>query len=368
MASSVEIRFINDYIGWEGKLDERKGLLDTDTDWWLSIYDFASDAEEGGCEYVSIPDDECDTAEQPHVTTHAGMLFYLHACWQKDKAVVLRPDMIWFTIVSEVAQMIVKRPDDFKHLFTDAAEQKQTIAHSIPQAASTSCIDEAALVAAMEAKMAEPLFADAIMGPSFASAPPGAGRAIAIAMLGACCPFYQYRSTFCGIPAVDVKGTQVEWEQLRQAIIRLMDFPPRPRSGSQIDDIRYLPWLSQAADVVQQIITNRFATVSERKAQAFFKNIYAFGENAKCGSGHDRAIVRGWAASFYLRGEGSDLLSYNLHAHVLPHDNVESGRMFANASSLSHSILNPQGCWEAQYGFKTFEVTSKRAFDDLAMR
>ncbi|MDO8934103.1 MAG: DUF4419 domain-containing protein [Rhodocyclaceae bacterium] len=51
--------------------------------------------------------------------THAGFIHYLHACWAAERGVVLRPDVIWHTVLCEMARIIQAAPMHYRHLFTD---------------------------------------------------------------------------------------------------------------------------------------------------------------------------------------------------------------------------------------------------------
>jgi hypothetical protein len=50
--------------------------------------------------------------------THAGLIRYLHACWAAERGAVLRPDMVWHTLVNEVASAILADPAWYRGLFT----------------------------------------------------------------------------------------------------------------------------------------------------------------------------------------------------------------------------------------------------------
>ena len=59
--------------------------------------------------------------------THAGLIHYFHYCWAKEYGCVLRPDMIWYTIVSNFVELVLKFPEKFRSLFTDSPEKKDII-------------------------------------------------------------------------------------------------------------------------------------------------------------------------------------------------------------------------------------------------
>ena len=58
--------------------------------------------------------------------THAGLIYYAHFCWAKELGMVIRPDMLWYTIISDLTECILKFPSYFRYLFTES-EEKQDI-------------------------------------------------------------------------------------------------------------------------------------------------------------------------------------------------------------------------------------------------
>lgn len=58
---------------------------------------------------------------------HKNLMHYLTLAWYNHFSVVISPDMIFYTILCELAEIIKKQPESFRHLFTDSTEKKQIL-------------------------------------------------------------------------------------------------------------------------------------------------------------------------------------------------------------------------------------------------
>lgn len=58
------------------------------------------------------------------VFLHQNLMHYLMLAWSNHFSVVISPDMIFYTVLCEIADEIQSDPDAFRHLFTDSTEKK----------------------------------------------------------------------------------------------------------------------------------------------------------------------------------------------------------------------------------------------------
>ncbi len=72
---------------------------------------------------------------EPSNTTylHQNLMHYLMLAWSNHFSVVLSPDMIFYTVLCEIADEILSDPEVFRHLFTNSTEKKpiMTITHDV---------------------------------------------------------------------------------------------------------------------------------------------------------------------------------------------------------------------------------------------
>mgnify|MGYP000851183783 FL=1 len=297
-----------------------------------------------------------DAAAVP--VTHAGFIRYLHACWAAERGAVLRPDMVWHTLVNEVASAVLADPAAYRDLFTKAATGKTEIV-----IVTRDDLDVGELVAAMRTQIGDPAFAALLCDTRFASEAPGAHTATLLAFAEAGTPYFDYITTRCGIPSVDVVGSRDEWVALLAAVRGLQRYVP---SGGK--------WLGAAVRAVDAILHWVFAEPDTdgggyADAAAFFADTFHYGANPRCGSGHEPRLVRGWARGLYAAGwEDSevDLDRFPSHVRQMPYKDRDTGRMYVQAGGLAYSEATADGAFEPGYGFVTYEVMDKDTFKRLA--
>ena len=68
-----------------------------------------------------------------NVLMHKNYMHYLTLAWSNHFSVILSPDIIFYTVLCEIADEILTDPDTFRHLFTNSTEKKQimTLTHDV---------------------------------------------------------------------------------------------------------------------------------------------------------------------------------------------------------------------------------------------
>lgn len=69
------------------------------------------------------------------VFMHKNYIHYLTLAWSNHFSVVISPDIIFYTVLCEIADEILTHPNDFRHLFTNSAEKKgiMSLTHDVTQ-------------------------------------------------------------------------------------------------------------------------------------------------------------------------------------------------------------------------------------------
>ena len=160
--------------------------------------------------------------------THAGLIYYMHLCWAQEKGACLRPDMIWHTIVGEIAHEVLQEPEYYRYLFTDSKD-KQTVVQVVDD---TTEISVELLVEQINhlIKNKEFLsvicdtqeFLSVICDTRFKSEVANSNIAINMAFACMSTPFFNYMTRMCGIPFVEIKGGNEDWLALYHAISKLI--------------------------------------------------------------------------------------------------------------------------------------------------
>lgn len=144
----------------------------------------------------------------PDVVWHHGLYDYLALCWRNHYGVVITPDMIWYSILAEMAAVIKKQPDTWAHLFTTKPGAKQ---HIIVMTGKVEEIDPVAVVALLEDKV--PVQTSTFL-PRFTTTTDNSHLARCIAFCDLVSPYYSYGTMLCGIPAIRIEGTLDDWSQI----------------------------------------------------------------------------------------------------------------------------------------------------------
>ncbi len=67
-------------------------------------------------------------APSDSVFVHKNYIHYLTLAWSNHFSVILSPDIIFYTVLCEIADEILTCPDAFRHLFTDSTSKKLVMA------------------------------------------------------------------------------------------------------------------------------------------------------------------------------------------------------------------------------------------------
>jgi len=333
--------------------------LDT-TDRWLRSFAADKDADS----FVEV---QSNMSTATH--THAGALSYLHYAWAKEIGVELRPDMIFNTVISELATKILAKPADYKYLFTDSESKVDIMTVGM-------LFDMDQLIACLKSVIKSPEFLSTIADTEFESDAPNAkfARRMTFAHMGT--PFFNYMCSMCGIPHVEVAGTEADWTKLHELILRLSIYVPKSYPEYHQKN------MAESAKIVSNIIfhcfgtqVNGFEALPYESKEAFFSDIFHYGANKKCGSGHDDLVVSGWFKTFYgdsmEHKPSKDIHKYSYHSNYVCMADVtdpSNPKYYCQVVSLAFSNYDANThTLSPQYGIVRYEITDQVVFNKLAM-
>ena len=304
--------------------------------------------------------------------THAGLIFYAHFCWAKELGMVLRPDLLWYTIISEITEYILKFPDYFRYLFTDTEEKKDLILDIYPGFDQQGLeILTYAFTTEVRRKIANQQFFDLICNSQFESAPPLYRHAMATTMLCMGTPYFNY-STVCGIPFVDIQGDLSDWLHLYNQTVALRNFIPDIECPIDFQQ-DYGKYLNQCRNVIENIIFFAFnhsvpdlIKMEYNSPEEFFNDVFHYGKN-KCGSGHDDRIVKGWLRRCYWQAK-EDLHRFPTHLNYFPWDDIPSKKMYVHMVGMGYSEIQSDGLAVPDYGCVTYQVLDIKIYSLIAKR
>ena len=211
-------------------------------DWINQFISFGWREEEIPTTDAEIKEFERSFGQNDH--THAGLIYYMHYCWANELGAQLRPDMIWHAIVSEIAAQVLESPDKYRFLFTDGPDKKEII--TLTDDETQIHLDR--LMAGMKSVIKNKEFISLICGTKFESAVEGADYAIMRTMAHMGTPFFDYMTTRCGIPHLELVNSKADWIKLHSAIKSFGQF------GLEKSNNQFTTWLDTCAKIISNIL------------------------------------------------------------------------------------------------------------------
>lgn len=262
--------------------------------------------------------------------THQGVMQYMFHAWAKEQGCVLKPDMFFFTVMSEVKNQILAESKKYQHLFTQSETKTKIKLVNLT-------IDK--LMVELEELMPCKELFDLVTNTSFSTEPIHFKQVMSITMADMGTPYFSYCTTKCGIPKIIVCGTLDDWQNLIAAICSLKNvFEPCCKVLT-----------SYLTDVTTTLTKLVGATFVDRNA-SFFDDMFVYYENPKCGSGHTPIILEGWIKQFYLGkvysehrfGHEDYINRYPSHLNCLPYfdeDNPDNIKYYFYVAGMCSSRL-----------------------------
>jgi hypothetical protein len=210
---------------------------------------------------------------------HRNYLSYLDICYRHHLGVVLRPDDIWYVLLTQLAEVVKSKADIYADLFTTTPGQEQTII-VVSESLTTMPMDS--LMHTL--RKVVPTDVDCFL-PVFSTTTERVTRACYTAFADLVSPYYRYEMMLCGIPKLEVQGTAEDWSRLRFAWMDLLALLARKQV-----DVGY--WMRQ----VLQRLTEIVGDLCEGPVRPEFWRKMFYHE--RCGSGSD-VEVRGWFRDFF---------------------------------------------------------------------
>jgi hypothetical protein len=339
--------------------------LSTSTEW---IKSFAGVERNSWRERMPKLEDfvETDRNFNPKTThsTHCGLVHYFHNCWAKEIGAVLRPDMIFNAIISELVHRIHDKPEYYKYLFTDSDKK-------IDITVVANLFDYEKFLALVGNVVKDKEFMSIVCDTEFESDVPNAKLARMMAFASAGAPFFNYLGSMCGIPHLEIQGAESDWIKLHELVCKFKKIQPLDCDLHYSNN--YNTFISKSANVIANIIYYCFTkSISdfeqiEDSAENFFSDIFHYGRNSKCGSGHDEFIVKGWLKCFYGDSD-KDISNYRTHTNYVCMKNEDEDKFYCQVVSLAYSVYNEEKeVLEPHYGIVTYEILDKIVYNKLAM-
>lgn len=252
----------------------------------------------------------CDNFPETTVHFHINFMSYLEKCWADHVGVVVTPDIIWYTLLCEVALQVKGDPGTYRHLFTTSDKVEDILVlTSDPVVLPLDSITKE-----LEKRVPSDV---STFFPQFGTKSPRSEHAMKAAFCDICSPYYNYMMLMCGIPFVDVRGELDDWKCLEDSFKKI-----EALLGN--DD-----WSQRVRSVLSDVVQN-FTNC------AFWQNMFKLD---MCGSG-SQTEVGGWFSDLFrfqpsLRSVGN----FSTHSSVVKYTNISTNRKYEMAVGLFGSAV-----------------------------
>jgi hypothetical protein len=276
-----------------------------------------------------------DNFPKTDVVFHRNYITYLARCWGDHLGAIFSPDILWNSLLCELASIVKEEPETYRHLFTDSADKKDIIVLSgDPVLLPLNAIIEAL-------KDLVPTDSASFL-PEFSTSTLRSKHAFNANFADMCSPYYSYSMLLCNIPLVDVRGEKADyntiverWDQLKQL------FSPQKA------------YMEQVHKIIKQILENL-------NNPSFWQTMFSL---ERCGSGSE-VVVSGWWTKVYRE---LPRLAYpdNFSSHVakVSYTNLTDSKKYIMYDGLFFSKITGDFL-EPNFGFAVYEDREKQVIPD----
>lgn len=223
-----------------------------------------------------------------------GFVYAIYRAYSRHHHLVIRPEDVWFSILTQLSFYINKHAEELRHLFVAHEGQKEL---EVRDYGSLYTADYQFLAQCMADKIDEnvvdPELKEWIM-PSFSTTTYVDRTVAAVLMMGTMQKYFSYKVTLmCGIPTVTLLGERDDWVQLLKKLDKIAQF------GDEASDF----------EALLRTVLKRFVACFDDPSSAEVKDFWG-----KCitriygGSGP--AGISGWITAFCFWDEDGECLAY----------------------------------------------------------
>ena len=244
---------------------------------------------------------------------HKNYLEYLELCWANHYGAVLSPDIVWHTLLNEVASIVANAPKQFAFLFTTTPESKQDIC--VPSD-SLTILPLDLIITELKNRIPSDIN---LFIPNFSTTTRRSLFSRYVTFADVVSPYYNYSMFACGIPYIDFQGNEEDWLKVAN-------------NWSEISGL-----LKTETDYFSKI-QNRLNLLAKMPDDStFWKEMFFL---KRCGSGGQQNVM-GWFSEFFKDAK-RPTRSENFATHLakVSYTHLGTGKNYQMLSGIMSSQLN----------------------------
>jgi len=233
---------------------------------------------------------ELNPRTSPIIPYGNGLVNGVIRAFQQDLHLVLRPDDIWLSILTQFSMFVNGNSEHLRSQFVAHQGKKELIIDAGPQRIED--VDMGKLAQSMtqliHENVVDPQLRELIM-PNFSTTTDDDKSVAAIAMMGTLQRYFDYNFLVgCGFPSVTLQGEKSDWEEILLKVQRLAKYGPE-----------MIEWIRLLIPIIQYMIASFTQPASPDIKNFWLRACHAVGAD---GSGSVRTLS-GWITAFCFFSE-----------------------------------------------------------------
>lgn len=252
--------------------------------------------------------------------THEDYLDYLEMTYEGDNGCVVKPDFIWFTILSELTQYINTDPDRFRKYFT-TSDKKEKI--SVAGEHKNGYVDiRLDLLTEKVLQKIPSNFTEDLIIPQFSTLTDNSKLAFMASFLESMSNYYTFGAVACGFSKIKVLGTIEDYQLMISTLNKIIGIIPE-----------FTDYLNVCISAIEEIIK-------------YFDNKYFWHYICWTEHGYGVNTVDGWFTKFFRIYDGSvkSTNEFNKHIAKVPYIHEETGDEYITYLGIFTSTYE-DGCY-----------------------
>jgi hypothetical protein len=246
---------------------------------------------------------------------HCSYLDYLSMCYSHHIGIILTPDILYYTLLCELAEEVKNSPEKYRSIFTkniDTEEKEQVIIIN----EDPVVIDIHILYSAVCNRLPDNF--DTEFTEEFSTSTVQSKTAFMMSFLDCVSSYYDYGMMMCGIPHIRVLGSIDDYNKITTKIDSFKTIFP---------DL--IPYFKRFKAIVTEI--------KDSDDPIFYKKIFSFRE---CGSGGDEEVC-GWFSDLYrCHPQVRYIGNYSPHISSVPYTNMDTKKKYEMCIGVVRSEMD----------------------------
>jgi hypothetical protein len=287
---------------------------------------------------VDVMLEDASTHGEPMFHT-IGFVGMLSKAYSAHLPVVVAPHDFWFIANTELAAIVGKNPEQFRHIFSSQESGKETLL--IPTG-NVSCIDYMALADLLDHKIPNKKIQDLLI-PGLTTIDASVFHALCATLADTCQHYYHYMTFCCGIPKIKVRGEESDYRLLASAsreLAGIFDF--------STESVTYYDRIAGLFDRMADSFTSEDPSI-------FWCDIFS---EKNVGSGGQKDIS-GWIRDFFTK-RPARLESFNTSIAAVPYKNVETQNEYLSLVGAFTAFQDSEGFWRMNFQEAVFQKVAEK--------